>query len=100
MPLICPVCSKQKYSYQDVIECTRCNGWVHHGNRLECSGLTDVEYLEHVNDEYKPFQCDHCTNEIIAKANNSVFCRFLFQLNVKIIHLVSPFLNLSQIFLP
>ena len=78
MPLICPVCSKQKYSYQDVIECTRCKGWVHHGNRLECSGLTDAEYLEHVNDEYKPFQCDHCTNEIIAKANNSVFLSLPF----------------------
>ena len=78
MPLICPVCSKQKHSYQKVVECTSCNGWVHHGNRLGCSGLTDDEYLEHINDVHKPFQCDHCTNEIIAKANNSIFLTLPF----------------------
>ena len=78
MPLICPVCSKQKHSYQNVLECSNCKGWVHHGNRLGCSGLTDAEFLEHVNDEHKPFQCDHCTNEIIAKANNSIFLTLPF----------------------
>ena len=74
MPSTCPVCSKKCYTNsQNVLECTKCKQWIHHGNRLECSGLTDAEYLEHVNDEHKPYQCDHCTNEIIAKSNNSIF---------------------------
>ena len=34
--------------------------------------------MEHVNDEYKPYQCDHCRNEIIAKANNSIFLTLPF----------------------
>ena len=79
MPIICPVCSKKYYkASQNVLECTTCNGWIHHGNRLECSGLTDTEYQEHLNDVLKPFECDHCVKEKIAKANNSVFVTLPF----------------------
>ena len=52
--------------------------WVHHGNRLKCSGLTDSEYQEHRSDEHKPFECDRCVGVRIAKANNSVFVTLPF----------------------
>ena len=73
MPPKCPVCSKCLYSYQNRIQCGSCFGWVHHGNRLKCSSLTDIEFEEHVNDVYKPFECDHCVSERIPKSNNSIF---------------------------
>ena len=73
MPPKCPVCSKFLYSYQNRIQCGTCFGWVHHGNRLKCSSLTDSEFQEHVDDIYKPFECDHCVSELISKNNNSVF---------------------------
>ena len=74
MPILCSVCSKQYYKkFQNVLQCTSCDGWVHHGNRLDCSGLTDNEYELHVNDEYKPFECQKCVIEKKAKANNSIF---------------------------
>ena len=79
MPIVCSVCSKKYYKeYQNALECTTCGGWVHHGNRLGCSGLTDDEYQEHRVDEHKPFECDHCVRENIAKANNSVFVALPF----------------------
>ena len=53
MPSICPVCSKNCYSSQNVVECTSCKNWIHHGNRLRCSGLTDVEFQDHTLDEFK-----------------------------------------------
>ena len=74
MPHKCPVCTKFWYtSYQNALQCTNCHGWVHHGNTLKCLSLTDAEYEEHLNDIYKPFDCDHCISERIAKNNNSVF---------------------------
>ena len=73
MPLKCTVCSKNCHSYQGRIQCTSCEGWVHHGNRLNCSGMTDTEFEIHMMDEFKPFECDHCVNFRISKANSSVF---------------------------
>ena len=78
MPSICPVCSKSCHSSQNVVECTSCNSWVHHGNRLRCSGLTDFEFQEHSIDEFKPFECDHCISLRISRENNSVFTRLPF----------------------
>ena len=73
MPVTCPVCSKGLYSYQSRIECTSCQGWVHHDNRLKCSGLTDSEFDEHVKNQDKLYECDYCVGLKIAKENNSVF---------------------------
>ena len=73
MPKKCAVCTKNLYSYQNFIQCTSCFGWIHHGNRLDCSSLTDTEFEEHVNDVHKSFTCDHCISECISKENNSVF---------------------------
>ena len=78
MPNICPVCSKNNYPYQNRIQCDTCQGWVHHDNRLKCSGLTNNEFKEHVDDEYKAFVCDHCVSVKIAKENNSIFVRLPF----------------------
>ena len=79
MPHVCSVCSRGCYdSYQDFVECTTCKGWIHHGNRLGCSGLTDVEYQEHRSDVHKPFECDHCVGENIAKVNHFVFTTLPF----------------------
>ena len=69
----CPVCSKVCYSYQNIVQCNKCFGWVHHGNRLKCSSLTDFEYDEHINDIHKEFICDHCVSVKISKENNSIF---------------------------
>ena len=74
MPYACPVCFKSYYpGFQNCIQCDTCQGWVHHKNRLRCSGLTDFEFEEHQNDEFKPFECDHCVSSKIAKENNLVF---------------------------
>ena len=74
MPYICPVCSKNYYPQsQDCLQCDTCKGWVHHDNRLKCSGLTDAEFKEHANDEFKPFECDHCVAVKIAKENGAIF---------------------------
>ena len=70
MPKVCPVCSKQLYSYQSWIQCDTCQGLVHHDNR--CSGLTDTEFEEHQNDPHKPFECDHCISVKIAKENSTL----------------------------
>ena len=79
MPYICPVCSKNYYPHvQNCIQCDTCKGWVHHDNRLKCSGLTDSEFEEHINDEHKFFECDHCVAVKIANENNSVFIRLPF----------------------
>ena len=73
MPYICPVCSKNYYPQsQDCLQCDTCKGWVHHDNRLKCSGLTDAEFKEHANDEFKPFECDHCVAVKIAKENGAI----------------------------
>ena len=68
-----PPCLKSVQFAQNSIQCGTCFGWVHHGNRLKCSSLTDTEFQEHVNDTYKPFECDHCVSKLISKNNNSVF---------------------------
>jgi hypothetical protein len=60
------------------IQCDTCQGWVHHNNRLKCSGLTDAEFEEHKKDDHKPFVCDHCVSVKISKENNSVFVRLPF----------------------
>ena len=78
MPSICPVCSKCCYSSQNVIECSVCKKWIHHGNRLKCSGLTDVEFQEHCTDEFKPFECDYCVSMRISLENNSIFVKLPF----------------------
>ena len=79
MPYICPVCSKNVYSQaQNSILCDSCQGWVHHDNRLKCSGLTDAEFEAHNNDEYKPYECDHCVAKKIAHENNSIFVTLPF----------------------
>ena len=79
----CTVCSKDCHSYQSRVECTSCRGWVHHDNRLMCSGLTDEEFKEHQDDEYKPFECDHCVAEHIAKGNNANFVRLPFPVELE-----------------
>ena len=79
MPPTCPVCTKRLYNnYQNSVQCTSCNGWVHHDNRLKCSGLTDIEFEDHQKDPNKPYECDHCISQKIAKENNSYFIRLPF----------------------
>ena len=79
MPPTCPVCTKCIYnSYQNSVQCTSCNGWVHHNNRLKCSGLTETEFENHQKDPDKPFECDHCISVKISKENNSYFTRLPF----------------------
>ena len=73
MPHICPVCTKKWYPGQKSLQCSSCYGWIHHNNRLKCSSLTDAEFDEHANDIFKPYDCDHCISERIAKKNNTIF---------------------------
>ena len=65
--LFCPNCDKKWYHGQTSIQCTSCEGWVHH-NRLNCSGLTDTEFDCHMNTSSEPFSCDKCLAESNAKA--------------------------------
>ena len=88
MPLNCTVCSKNCHSYQHRIRCTSCEGWVHHGNRHNCSGMTDTEFETHINDELKPFECDRCINESISRSNSSLFHCLPFLTNVKVTFLM------------
>ena len=78
MPYVCPVCDKKWYSYQNSLQCNSCQNWIHHGNKLGCSGLTDAEFNEHTNDNFKPFECDHCIGERNAKANHSTLLKLPF----------------------
>ena len=79
MPYICPVCSKKYHPQsQNCLQCNTCEGWVHHDNRLKCSGLTDTEFEEHMKDEFKPFECDHCVALKIAEENRSIFVQLPF----------------------
>ena len=55
-----------------------CKKWVHHDNRLKCSGLTDFEFQEHTLNEFKPFECDHCIGVRVASENNSIFVKLPF----------------------
>ena len=71
MPITCTVCSKNFYSYQSRIECTSCQRWVHHDNRYNCSGLSDAEYKFHIDDQFKPFECDFCLQSRISTENFS-----------------------------
>ena len=56
---------------------------MHHDNRLKCSGLTDAEFEEHKNDEFKPFECDHCVAVKIAKENGKAFVELPFPVECK-----------------
>ena len=78
MPYLCPVCTKAYYPSQNCLECNICNNWVHHGNRLHCSGLTDAEFDQHKLNSDLPFECDHCVSKRIAKANNDIFIKLPF----------------------
>ena len=79
MPSTCPVCTKIVYnSYQSSVQCTFCHGWVHHGNLLKCSSLTEAEFDDHQNNPEKPFECDNCISIKIAEENNSRFIKLPF----------------------
>ena len=67
MPDICPVCSKPWRNGQKSIQCSTCDGWVHHNNRLNCSGITNTEFESHNNDETKIFECDNCITTLTIK---------------------------------
>ena len=69
MPDICPICTRIWRPGQHSILCKSCERWVHHNNRNKCSGLTNVEFDLHSNDQDKPWICDIC----IAKNNYKIF---------------------------
>ena len=78
MPNTCTVCVKNFYSYQNKIECSSCNGWCHHDNRLNCSNLSENEFQAHVDDPYKYFECDTCVNRRLSKEKRTIFQRLPF----------------------
>ena len=78
MPQVCSVCSKGCYANQSLIECSVCQGWVHHDNRLQCPGISDVEYFEHVQDSLKHFECEFCFTRRNAKEKNSFLTKLPF----------------------
>ena len=70
MLFFCPICSEKWKIGQKAIQCTSCEGWVHHNNVNNCSGLTNLEFESHCYDNTKLWECDKC---IIAKQNNRDF---------------------------
>ena len=83
MPISCSLCSKPCRSDQKRIECSLCLRWVHHSNKLNCSGLTDNEFESHVNDIDKIWHCDKC----IATKTYNYF--------KNLPHHVEPFMNID-----
>ena len=73
MSFICPVCTEKWKTGQKSIQCTSCQGWVHHNNRKNCSGLTNSEFVIHSNEIDKPWDCDKCVAKsfiVLPFANN------------------------------
>ena len=60
MPYICPICSKPWRTGQASIKCTSCHNWIHHKNKLNCSKMTDSEFINHSNDCDREWLCDCC----------------------------------------
>ena len=70
MYYICPICSDKWKSGQQSIQCLSCKNWIHHNNKNNCSGLTNIEFDIHCNNKTKPWECDAC---ISAKYNKKSF---------------------------
>ena len=56
----CKICSKPCKSNQNSIECSICNYWAH----LTCSQLTNIQYLNFVNDKSLVFYCQKCCLDV------------------------------------
>ena len=67
MPFICSVCAKPCRKGQKSIQCSKCNEWVHHNNRLNCSNTTNYEFELHMNDDNIFFECDTCSAVLTVK---------------------------------
>ena len=67
MSYFCPNCSKKWYHGQASIQCSSCQEWIHHNNRLNCSGLTDTEFDSHCNNNNKLYSCDSCLSKHNAR---------------------------------
>ena len=52
----CIVCSSPCKTSQDSIQCTWCDDWVH----LKCTNLSYEKFIEHCDNEDKPYHCDVC----------------------------------------
>ena len=70
MPVTCSVCSKNCHTHT-LLECTSFGNWVHNGNRLPFSGLTDQSLMS-----TKP--CDHCISKRMSRGRNDIFIRSPF----------------------
>ena len=66
MTFFCPVCVGKWRSGQKSIQCVSCLGWVHHNNKNNCSGLTNMEFETHCNDDDKPWECDKCNSKSLV----------------------------------
>ena len=66
MTFFCPVCAGKWRSGQKSIQCVSCLGWVHHNNKNNCSGLTNMEFETHCNDDDKPWECDKCISKSLV----------------------------------
>ena len=66
MTFFCPVCAVKWRSGQKSIQCTSCQGWVHHNNKNNCSSLTNKEFETHCNDDNKLWECDKCISKSLV----------------------------------
>ena len=67
MPSPCPICRKERRSNQNLVECVTCKNFIHHGNRFNCSNLTDTEFQNHVENPSLFYQCDNCISKSVLK---------------------------------
>ena len=72
----CRKCLKV-FSKQDCISCTTCKKWFH----FKCSNLNSNDFLEHVKDEGKKWECKYCIankckryDKIVHYRHNSICC--------------------------
>ena len=65
MSYICPICTDKWKTNQKSIQCSSCLGWVHHNNKKNCSGLTNMEFELHLIDVNKQWECDRCISSAL-----------------------------------
>ncbi len=64
----CLSCKKVTRENQKCIRCDECHKWLH----LKCSGLTNREFLAHINDPTLDFTCSYCNNYKCCSCNKHV----------------------------
>lgn len=84
------MCNRPWRTGQASLQCTTCMSWIHHGNKKNCSGITDTEFALHENDHTLKWECDHC----IAKVSSTNFINLPFNENCEVFYFENETTNI------